>query len=35
MIVLRLAMAMTLEEVAELLRVAGYPPVLEFKAPNN
>jgi transcriptional regulator with XRE-family HTH domain len=34
-IVLRLAiaMALTLEEVDELLRVAGYPPLLEFKAP--
>jgi hypothetical protein len=34
-IVLRLAiaMALTLEEVDEMLRVAGYPPLLEFKAP--
>jgi len=35
-IVLRLAiaMALTLEEVDELLRVAGYPPLLEIKMPN-
>ena len=36
-IVLRLAiaMALTLEEVDELLRVAGYPPLLEIKAPSG
>ena len=35
-IVLRLAIAMALtrEEVDELLRVVGYPPLLEIKTPN-
>ncbi len=33
-IVLRLAIAMALEEVDELLRVAGYPPLLEIKTAN-
>jgi len=28
-------MALTLEEVDELLRVAGYPPLLEIKTPSN
>jgi len=32
---LALAMALTLEETDELLQLAGYPPLLEIKAPAN
>ena len=32
---LALAMALTLEETDELLQLAGYPPLLETKAPAN
>jgi hypothetical protein len=32
---LAIAMALTLEEVDELLRVAGYPPLMEIRAPNT
>jgi ribosome-binding protein aMBF1 (putative translation factor) len=32
---LAIAMALTLEETDELVRVAGYPPLLELKAPSG
>ena len=32
---LAIAMALTVEETDELVRVAGYPPLLDLKGPGN